>query len=109
MRSRHPPAMPTRAAAYAEDARAVLIEPASCAKVISTLPPVHFVFPRGTVMSDDRNNRGPADRSRINVNEPYEVDYWCRRFGCSESRLRDAVKSVGVMVSDVERYLRQGQ
>jgi len=27
-------------------------------------------------MADDKSNRGPADRARINVNEDYEVAYW---------------------------------
>ncbi|AMJ65928.1 DUF3606 domain-containing protein [Hymenobacter sp. PAMC 26628] len=56
-------------------------------------------------MSDDRTNRGPADRSRINVNEDYEVRYWCKEFGCTEAQLRAAVKAVGVMADKVRQYL----
>jgi hypothetical protein len=36
-------------------------------------------------MPDDRSIRGPADRSRINVNEAYEVAYWAKEFGCTPS------------------------
>jgi hypothetical protein len=56
-------------------------------------------------MTDDLKNRGPADRARINVNEPMEVRYWCADLGCTELELRTAVKAVGVMVNDVRRYL----
>ena len=54
---------------------------------------------------DDPDKRGPADRSRINVNESWEVRYWTAELGCSEERLREAVESVGVMRDDVARYL----
>jgi hypothetical protein len=56
-------------------------------------------------MPDDRTKRGPADAARINVNERYEVDHWCEKFGCTEQQLRDCVKRVGVMVADVRKCL----
>jgi hypothetical protein len=56
-------------------------------------------------MSDDRTIRGPADRSRINIHEPYEVSYWCRELDCTADQLRQAVHSVGPMVSAVRRHL----
>lgn len=31
-------------------------------------------------MVDDLTNRGPADRARVNVNEEWEVRYWCKEF-----------------------------
>ena len=58
-------------------------------------------------MSDDPSKRGPADRERINVHEPYEVRYWCGQFGCSEHELRQAVAQVGPMVSNVRRHLKK--
>ncbi len=42
-------------------------------------------------MSDDRSNRGPQDRSRINVNEGYELDYWSKKFGVTKEQLKEAV------------------
>jgi hypothetical protein len=54
-------------------------------------------------MSDDTSRRGIADRTRINVNEDYEVRYWTRQLGVSEARLREIVVKVGVMVDDVRR------
>lgn len=58
-------------------------------------------------MSDDLTNNGPADRSRVNVNEEWERRYWCREFGCTEDQLRNAVLAVGVPVEKVAAYLRQ--
>lgn len=58
-------------------------------------------------MSDDKTKRGPADRTRINVNEPYELAYWTRELGVSEKTLRDAVARVGVMVSAVRAHLKK--
>lgn len=58
-------------------------------------------------MSDDLKNRGPADRARVNVNEDWEVRWWCKEFGCTEAQLRAAVKAVGVMVSNVRAHLRK--
>lgn len=58
-------------------------------------------------MSDNPEKRGPADRTRVNVNEEHEVRYWTERFGVSEEQLREAVQKAGVMVEDVERVLRK--
>lgn len=58
-------------------------------------------------MSDDPSKRGPADRSRINVNEKHEVTYWTQKFGVTEAQLREAVKKVGVMAKDVEQALKK--
>jgi hypothetical protein len=49
----------------------------------------------------------PKDRSRVNVNEPAEVAYWCEKLGCSHTQLRTAVKVVGVTVSKVRTHLNQ--
>lgn len=56
-------------------------------------------------MADDRTERGPADRMRINVHEDYELDWWTERLGVSADRLRAAVRKVGPMVEDVRREL----
>lgn len=56
-------------------------------------------------MADDKGNRGPADRSRVNVNEDYEVRYWCGEFGCTEAELRAAVSAVGTSAANVRAHL----
>ena len=56
-------------------------------------------------MSDDLTQRGEPDRSRIALNEDHEIRYWTERFGVSEGRLREAVKSAGNSVDDVRQWL----
>jgi hypothetical protein len=58
-------------------------------------------------MSDDKSTRGPADASRINVHEDYELRYWSQKFGVSAEELKAAVKSAGVMAKDVEAQLKK--
>jgi hypothetical protein len=57
-------------------------------------------------MSDNRQERGPLDRSRVNVNEDYEVRYWSKTFGVSEEKLKKAVKQVGPIAEKVEAFLK---
>jgi len=49
----------------------------------------------------------PADAKRINVNSTNEVNYWCRTFNCTETRLRNAVIAVGPLSADVQQYLNR--
>jgi hypothetical protein len=52
-------------------------------------------------------SESPKDRARINVNEPTERAYWCQKFGCSETQLRNAVKMVGASPNKVRTQLAQ--
>ncbi|MGB9991575.1 DUF3606 domain-containing protein [Pseudoduganella rhizocola] len=56
-------------------------------------------------MSDNLQNRGPQDRSRINVNEEWEVAYWTKELGLSKAELEAAVKAAGPSVSAVRQHL----
>ena len=56
-------------------------------------------------MSDDRTQSGPQDRSRININEDYELQYWSQKFGVTNEELVHAVDAVGPMVTDVAQRL----
>ena len=56
-------------------------------------------------MTDDKQTKGPVDRTKININEAYELQYWSIRFGCTTDELWDAVATVGVQVEDVAEYL----
>jgi hypothetical protein len=56
-------------------------------------------------MPDDKSKQGPADRTRINVHESHEVNYWTIELGVTKEKLETAVKKVGVMVADVRRHL----
>ena len=55
-------------------------------------------------MSDNLSARGPQDRSRINVNEEWELAYWSKKFGVSPEQLREAVAAVGVSAAEVEKH-----
>lgn len=39
-------------------------------------------------MVDDLTNRGPRDRTRVNVNEEWELRWWCTKFGVTPDQLR---------------------
>jgi hypothetical protein len=56
-------------------------------------------------MADDLQNRGAADRSRINVHEAHEVRYWTKALGVTEEQLKAAVAKAGVMTEAVRRHL----
>jgi hypothetical protein len=56
-------------------------------------------------MSDSLKDRGPRDRSRIDVNESWELRYWSEKFGVSHDELKRVVGEVGDRVEDVERRL----
>jgi hypothetical protein len=47
------------------------------------------------------------DSSHVDVNDRFEVLYWCRKLHCSEHQLREAVSQVGNLPSNVEAYIRQ--
>ena len=46
-----------------------------------------------------------AGRATIDLSEPAQVNFWCHKFRCSESQLRDAVERVGTAVARVEAFL----
>lgn len=56
-------------------------------------------------MADDPKQRGPQDRSRVNVEQDYELKYWSEKFGVSSDKLREAVRKVGPSADAVERHL----
>jgi Protein of unknown function (DUF3606) len=58
-------------------------------------------------MSDDLKNRGPQDRARINVNEPWEVKWWTKELGVTEEELRELVRQHGVSVAKIRALLAQ--
>jgi predicted DNA-binding protein YlxM (UPF0122 family) len=56
-------------------------------------------------MADDKTKTGKPDRDRINVDEDYELSEWAKKFGVTPERLRQAVKTSGPMVKDIEALL----
>jgi hypothetical protein len=56
-------------------------------------------------MSDDRTKKGWQDRSRINIHERYELEYWAREFGITTDRLKELVGKYGTEVSKIRSVL----
>jgi hypothetical protein len=54
---------------------------------------------------DDLKKKGAADRSQINMNEAWEVDYWTKELGVSKGELAKVVKKVGSSAAAVRREL----
>ena len=59
------------------------------------------------IMADDKTNRGPQDRSRINLSEDYEVRYLTDKLGVSKAQLEETLKEAGVSATAVEEALRK--
>ena len=57
-------------------------------------------------MAVEQRRRGPEDRSRINLSEHHEIDFWTSRFDCSEAELRDAVNRLGTCAHVIKSFLR---
>jgi uncharacterized protein DUF3606 len=58
-------------------------------------------------MVDDLMERRARDRSRISLQEDWELKYWAQTFGVTEERLKDAVRVVGSYAMDVRDYLER--
>jgi len=60
---------------------------------------------RSKHMADDPAGPGPADRWRINLLEPDDVQNWADKYGVSKERLSEAVRKVGHSAEAVGREL----
>ena len=58
-------------------------------------------------MSDDLQKKRPQDASKVNVHETWEVEYWCKKFGCTKAQLIAAVNAVGTSAIAVEKHLKK--
>jgi hypothetical protein len=56
-------------------------------------------------MADDRTKPGGPDRSRINLNEDYEVRYWCKELGITRDMLRHLVAEHGNSIAKIQAAL----
>jgi uncharacterized protein DUF3606 len=56
-------------------------------------------------MSNDRLNPGEPDRSRISLDEEYELRYWTTILGVSKEALNSAINAVGNESYKVRQYL----
>ena len=60
-------------------------------------------------MPDNLKIRVPQDPLKINIQQTWEIEYWTKTLGCTETELRAAVAAVGPMVADVRDYLGRNQ
>jgi hypothetical protein len=51
--------------------------------------------------------RDYSEKTRIDMNQPYQVAYWKQRFGVSDQELEDAVHAVSTAVKRIEAYLKR--
>jgi len=59
-------------------------------------------------MEEDFDNAELRDKSRIDVSQKMEREYWTEKWNITEDMLQEAMlKSDSVMADDVERYLRE--
>jgi len=66
---------------------------------------LHWRAAKESEMADDKTKTGKPDRDRINVDEEYELREWAEKFGVTPDRLKQAVKTSGPMVKDIEALL----
>ena len=58
-------------------------------------------------MQTDHEQRGPVNRTYINVNEGFELRYWAKELNVSLEQVRSAVRKVGSAVDDVRAELKR--
>jgi Protein of unknown function (DUF3606) len=58
-------------------------------------------------MVDDLKRRGPEDRKRININEPWELDRWSKELGLTKDQLRAAVRKFGSAADKVRDEVKK--
>jgi hypothetical protein len=56
-------------------------------------------------VSDNLQIKRPLDAQRINIHEPWEVNWWAKELGVSRAQLEAAVRAVGVSAAAVRRHL----
>ena len=54
---------------------------------------------------DDLKKKGQPDRSKINMNEDHEVQYWTKHLGVSKQELQRAVEKVSSSTAAVRKEL----
>jgi hypothetical protein len=54
---------------------------------------------------DDPKKKGSQDRSKINMNEDYEVKYWIKELGVNKEQLQKLVDKVGNSAAAVRKEL----
>jgi hypothetical protein len=56
---------------------------------------------------DNLKDKGPRDKSRISLDEAWEVKYWSQKFGVDTAELHKAVGAVGNSADAVHKYISE--
>jgi hypothetical protein len=56
-----------------------------------------------------QSNEQAVDRLKINVSDPWELRWWCTKFGCTEAQLKAAIDAMGAIAGNVRKYLTREQ
>jgi hypothetical protein len=56
-----------------------------------------------------QTNDQTTDRLKIDVRDPWELRWWCRKLGCSEAQLKAAIDAMGAIAGNVRKYLAREQ
>lgn len=68
----------------------------------------NFYLINKTSMSYYKRQHSRQQQQRLDINEEYELRTWTERYGVSAEKIKEAVTMVGDRVSDVVRYLLDG-
>ncbi len=58
-------------------------------------------------MPDDKTKRGEPDRSKINLGEEYEVNYWTKTLGITREHLAELVRRYGNSAEEVRKHAKK--
>jgi hypothetical protein len=59
------------------------------------------------MMADEPDERRPADLTRIDISEGWQLAYWRKELQCTEAELRHAAKAIGPSANAVRAYLNR--
>ena len=76
-----------------------------CRSNCARLEPLGVTSIMEPAMSDNLHIKEPADGNKVNIHEPYEINYWCKKWGVTRDQLVAAVKAVGISKTAVAKYL----
>jgi hypothetical protein len=57
-------------------------------------------------MTEAAQKRQPLDPERVNLADPWEVEFRRKQYGCTELQLRQAVAAAGDSAAKVTQYFR---
>lgn len=58
-------------------------------------------------MAEEKKKKEKTDRTRINLSDQYEMEYWTDKLGVSKGELERAVKEVGNNAKDVKATFKK--